>query len=216
MTEEKKNHRSGHCLRTEFEIAEALANDKSVVEAFKKTGCWKFCEKFQGGHSQVTKEFALHFTSSNTKIGILNLSITPETIALVTKIRRGKYRWFKGFIFDMQTCKVFLKPEFAEIDLTNAIPRSYIEDTYANLLFNIRRYFTSEGRYHKVYSYHFKLLLHFTGMISLDFPFFLYRSIAKMAAKVQMKSQGCETSLFHHGLIKLIVLHELQRIKREW
>jgi len=114
----------------------------------------------------------------------------------------------------MEPCKVFLNPEFAEIDLTKAIPRNHIKDSYANLLFNIQHYFTCEGRYQKVYSYHFKILLHFTGMISLDFPYFLYRSVARMADKVQLKSQGYETSLFHHGLIKLIVLHELKRIKK--
>ena len=101
MTKEKKSHRYGHCLRTKPESTEALVKDKSVLEAFKKTGCWKFCEKLQGGHSQVTKEFSLHFTGSNTKIGILNLSITPEIIALVTEIPRGQERWFKGFRFDM-------------------------------------------------------------------------------------------------------------------
>ena len=37
-----------------------------------------------------------------------------------------------------------------------------------------------------------------------------------MADKVQMKTQACETSLFHHGLVKLIVLHELQKVNREW
>ena len=37
-----------------------------------------------------------------------------------------------------------------------------------------------------------------------------------MADKVHMKAQACETSLFHHGLVKLIVLHELQKVKREW
>ena len=37
-----------------------------------------------------------------------------------------------------------------------------------------------------------------------------------MAYKVQMKTQACETSLFHHGLVKLIVLHELQKVNREW
>ena len=37
-----------------------------------------------------------------------------------------------------------------------------------------------------------------------------------MADKVKIKSQGHETSLFHHGLIKLIVLHELKKINREW
>ena len=37
-----------------------------------------------------------------------------------------------------------------------------------------------------------------------------------MAEKVQMKNQACETSLFHHGLVKLIVCHELQKVNREW
>lgn len=37
-----------------------------------------------------------------------------------------------------------------------------------------------------------------------------------MADKVQLKSQGCDTSLFHHGLIKLIVLHELKRVNKDW
>lgn len=37
-----------------------------------------------------------------------------------------------------------------------------------------------------------------------------------MVDKVQLKSQGCETFLFHHGLVKLIVLHELKRVKKYW
>ena len=164
----------------------------------------------------MTKEFSLHFTCSSTKIGILSLPVSPEIIALVTEIPRGEERWFKNFRFDMEPCKFFLKPQFANTNLTKAVLRSYIKDIYASLLFNIQRYFTCEGRYHKVYSYHFKLLLHFSGIISLDFPFFLFRSLAKMADKVQMKSQGCETSLFHHGLVKLIVSHELRKINREW
>ena len=88
----------------------------------------------------------------------------------------------------MEPCKEFMKPEYADMELNNAIPRSCIKDTYANLLLNIQRYCTCEGRYHKVYTYHFKLLLHFTGNISLDFSFYLNRSLAKMADKVQAKS----------------------------
>ena len=108
-----------------------------------------------------------------------------------------------------------MKLGYADMDLNNEIPRSCIKDTYAKLLLNIQRYFTYEGRYHKVYTYHFKLLLHFTGMISLDFPFYLHRSLAKMSDKVQDKCDGCETSLFHHGLIKLLVLNELQKISMD-
>ena len=139
MTEERKNHRSGHCLRTEPESIEALTKDKSVEEAFKKAGCWKFCEKLQGGHNQVKKEFALHFTGSNTKVGLLNLTISPEIISSVTEIPRGEERWFKNFRFEMEPCKIFLKPGFEETDLTKAVPRSYIKNTYANMLYNIQR-----------------------------------------------------------------------------
>ena len=36
-----------------------------------------------------------------------------------------------------------------------------------------------------------------------------------MVDKVQVKSDDCETSLFHHGLIKLMVLNEHQNINRD-
>ena len=140
---------------------------------------------------------------------MLSVSISPEIIVVVAEIPRGQETWFKSFKFDMEPCKEFMKPEYADMDLNNAIPRSCIKDTYAKLLLNIQRYFTCEGRYHKVYTYHFKLLLHFTGNISLDFPSYLHRSLAKMVDKVKSKSEGSETSLFHHGLMKLLILDEL-------
>ena len=37
-----------------------------------------------------------------------------------------------------------------------------------------------------------------------------------MSDKVQAKVEGNETSLFHHGLIKLLVLEELKRLGRDW
>ena len=67
-----------------------------------------------------------------------------------------------------------------------------------------------------MYSYHFKLLLHFIEKISLDLPFYLFRSLGKMCDKVQLKKEACETSLFHNGLVKLIVLHELQKLNKKW
>ena len=67
-----------------------------------------------------------------------------------------------------------------------------------------------------VYSYHLRLLLHFVGKRSLDLPFYLYRSLAKMSEKFQVKVEGNETSLSHHGLIKLLVLEELKILGRDW
>ena len=67
-----------------------------------------------------------------------------------------------------------------------------------------------------VYSYHLRLLLHFVGKRSLDLPFYLYKILAKMLDKVQVKTEGNETSLFHHGLIKLLVLEDLKILGRDW
>jgi len=147
---------------------------------------------------------------------MLELQVSPEVISTVTEIPRGQETWFKNFKFDMTPCKEFLKPEYSDSDLNKSVPRNYVKDLYTNLLTCIQRYLTCEGRYNKVYSYHFKLLLHFTGKTSIDLPFYLFLSLSKMCDKVQLRKEACETSLFHHGLIKLIVLYELQRVGRYW
>ena len=116
----------------------------------------------------------------------------------------------------MQDCKEFIKKEHSEIDLTNAIPRSFMKEKYSKMLMIIHKYFTYEGRFHMVYSFYLKILLHFVGKRSLDLPFYLYKSLGKMSDKVQIKKKGNETSLFHHGLINLLVLEELKRLDRDW
>ena len=83
---------------------------------------------------QVTKEFALHFIGLNSKVGVLEFPISPEVISVVTEIPRGQERWFKNFKFDMTLCKEFLKPEFIDSDLNKSVPRSFVKDSYANLL----------------------------------------------------------------------------------
>ena len=37
-----------------------------------------------------------------------------------------------------------------------------------------------------------------------------------MCDKVQLRKDDCETSLFHHGLVKFLVLDGLQKIGRDW
>lgn len=90
MIEEKKHHKSGHCLKTEPENTEVLSRDKEIIEAFKKVVCWKFCKKLKGRHTEVTKEFSLHFNGLMTKVGLLDMQVSPEIITLVTEIPSGK------------------------------------------------------------------------------------------------------------------------------
>ena len=90
----------------------------------------------------------------------------------------------------MQDCKEFIKQEHSEIDLKNSIPRSFMKDNYSKLLMVIQKYFTYEGRFHMVYSYHLKLLQHFVGKRSLELLFYFYKSLGKMLDKVKIKTKG--------------------------
>jgi hypothetical protein len=64
--------------------------------------------------------------------------------------------------------------------------------------------------------YHFKLMNHFTGRCPLNLPFYLHRSLTKMTHQVQAKPSKVQGRIFHHSLIKLIVLEELQRRDKTW
>jgi hypothetical protein len=91
-----------------------------------------------------------------------------------------------------------------------------LEDKWQKFLKVIQVYITCEGRYGRVMLYHFRLINHFTGKNPLNLPHYLHRSLTKMAQKVQAKPEKINNRLFHHGLIKLIVMGELQRRERTW
>ena len=81
---EKKEHGSGKCLRNEPEGLDITLKNKDAEKAFKKARCWNFCRKLQGGHAQVTKEFALNFTGLNSKVAMMELQVSPKMISIVT------------------------------------------------------------------------------------------------------------------------------------
>jgi len=53
--------------------------------------------------------------------------------------------------------------------------------------------------------------MHFTWKSPLNLPFYLFKSLNKMAKKVQGKQSKVEPRLFHFSLTKLLVLEELNK-----
>ena len=74
-------------------------------------------------------------------------------------------------------------------------------------------YITHEGRYNREMIYHFNLMNHFTGRSSLNLPFYLHKSLTKMAHQVKAHPTKIAGRLSHHGLIQLIVQELLQKDK---
>ena len=94
---------------------------------------------------------------------------------------------------------------------------SHFLDRYATMMRIIMKYFTCEGRFSRLYSYHIRLLMHFTRVRMLHIAYYLYRSIGKMSYIVQKRDYPQQMqSLFHHSLIKIFFMHQLHQKGIPW
>jgi hypothetical protein len=84
------------------------------------------------------------------------------------------------------------------------------------MIANLQRFLTCEGRYAMNFIYHLRLLLHFEGGPEIDFPYFLWMSLNKMVRGVKSLSKTEKTIIYHQGLIKMLVLHELRKKRISW
>jgi hypothetical protein len=214
--QQKKAHKGGGIVRTEPYDMQLFVVEPLIREVFQRVGCFNFCQKMQRGHPEVAREFALNFDGTKTKVGTLELEVSEETIATTTEIPNTGERWFKSMNLNATFSKEFLKPECQGDNLSKGVPRSHMVEGFDKMLRVIQRYFTCEGRFNMIYQYHIRLLLHFTGKDLMNLPFYLFRSIGKMADRVQAKSKAVDTSVFHSGLIKMLVMEELKKKNIDW
>jgi hypothetical protein len=84
------------------------------------------------------------------------------------------------------------------------------------MITSLQRFVTCEGRYVVTFIYNLRLLLHFEGGPEIDFPYFLWISLNKMVRGVKSISKIEKTSIYHQGLIKMLVLHELRKQRISW
>jgi hypothetical protein len=119
-------------------------------------------------------------------------------------------------VIDRQLCQQFLVPKHSNPDWTKGIPRQWIKPEYCTMLVSLQIFITCEGRYAITFLYHLRLLLHFEGGPKMNFPYFLWMSLSKMARGVRSTSKKIETSLYHHGLMKLLVVSELKKRGSSW
>ena len=130
----KKVEKGGAIFYTNLQDLVLFEDDLTFSASFEQVGCMSFCQRIQGFHQQVTKDFVLHFDGTKTKVGDLEFVVTPQTISTATGIPSTSMQWFKGTKFDLTHCSSFLKPEFKDVDIKNGVPRNFLIDTYADFL----------------------------------------------------------------------------------
>jgi hypothetical protein len=93
------------------------------------------------------------------------------------------------------------------------MPISTLKPRWHDLLVIVKQFVTCEGRYGLVFLYHLRLLMNFMGY-PLNMPFYFLRSLYKMSKR--FKREKADSILFHHVLIKLIIIYYLSLNGNNW
>ena len=158
-------------------------------------------------HPELTRFLILNLQNKNSELTGVNFEISASAIFKAIGIPSVGEKWFKNGKLDRDLFEPFIKRRYREGSNT-VIPFSHLKHRYAPLMFPIMKYFTYEGRYSRVYTYHLRLLMHFTRVKALDLPYYLYRIIMKISFVAQRRSfHQHMCSFFHHSLIKMVIEH---------
>jgi hypothetical protein len=176
-----------------------------------------FFEKFDGFCEGIALEFAHSFDGERATVGNLTIRITEDSLAFVTGLPQIGERYFKTKHFKDKSWVPFIsRSRVAAVNWKKGIPRSWLVHPWDELAYLIQKFITCEGRFSIIYLYHIKLLQHLRGDCEINMPYFLLQSLSKMAKTVQKQGRNTERSLYHCGLIKMIIKDELQKQNVIW
>jgi hypothetical protein len=192
-------------VRVEPNGSQALLTFDGAYANLEEFGWLSFIRKFDGFNMVVARQFTLSFDGGRAKVGDLQLEITEQSISLATGLPVNEEKWSKNYrVKDVPWTLLFRSRTVNSCN--RGLPAKMLKPRWYDLLMILKQFITCEGRYGFVFLFHLRLLMVFMGF-ELNMPHYLHRSIFKMA-KIY-KRNPANTSLFHVGLIKMLVVSEL-------
>ena len=144
----------------------------------------------------------------------MKFKLTKELLAEATWIPdEGKY-WFKKlpFTFDAEN---YLLPDVVA-DWGKGVHIQKFKLEWREPIKILQSYITCEGRFAFVFKYHFIFLQHLNHEAKMNLPFLFLKILQKMSSRVNEHQDHTKQSIFHHGLIKLIISTVLRKKEKTW
>jgi hypothetical protein len=199
-------------VRAEPNGCQALLIFDGAYSDLEEFGWLPFIRKFDGFNISVARQFALSFDGCRAKVGDLQLEITEQSLSLATSLPVKGQKWSKSYkVNDVPWTLLFRSRTVNSCN--RGLPAKMLKPRWYDLLMIVKQFVTCEGRYGFVFLFHLHLLMVFMGF-ELSMPHYLHRSLFKMAKKY--KRSQADTSLFHVGLIKMLVVYELGLRQDSW
>jgi len=201
---------------TSWADLEALEGFQSFRVKLAAHGWEYFLHLLQGHNEAITLKFALGFDGRRAHMGSLTFEVSEQTIARVTHLPRTGKTCSKNSKVSKHDFKPFLKEEYETVSSTKGYPELWIKPEFHKPLAIIQRVIACAGRYSYYQAYHLRILAHFEDNQLMNFPYFFYKSLEKMASLTQKNVINPKASLCHHGLVKLLVMDALNQQGRNW
>jgi hypothetical protein len=199
-------------VRAEPNGCQALLTFDGAYSDLEEFGWLPFIRKFDGFNISVARQFALSFDGCRAKVGDVQLEITEQSLSLATNLPVKGQKWSKSYkVNDVPWTLLFRSRTVNSCN--RGLPAKMLKPRWYDLLMIIKQFVTCEGRYGFVFLFHLRLLMVFMGF-ELSMPHYLHQSLFKMAKKY--KRSQADTSLFHVGLIKMLVVYELGIRRDSW
>jgi hypothetical protein len=199
-------------VRIEPNGCQDLLSHDDAIDDLKAHGWDVFLKKFEGYNLSVAQAFAQTFDGFRAKVGDIQLELTEDFMSKATGLPLKGERWFKNAKIEDVPWSLFMASRKTTC-CTKGIPIALLKPRWHSLLLILKQFVTCEGRYGLVFLYHIRLLMIFIGF-ELDMPFYLLMSLYKMSKR--FKRQSINSSLFHHGLVKILLVYHLSKIGDNW
>lgn len=198
--------------RVEPSVFNSSQYHEDCISILREIQWLPFLEKFHGSNEEVTKQFAFTFNGEKALIGNFSFKVSEDTIAQAIGISPEGEKHFKTKQFKEKSWTQFMsRSRVSSVNWKKGVPRSWLVHPWDEMVYILQKFVTYEGRYSIVYLYHIKLLLHLKRQCVISLPYFLLQSLTKMSKTIQKQKGNENKNLYHFGLVKILIEHELQR-----
>ena len=144
------------------------------------------------------------------------LLVTEEIIAVATKLPREGTHWHKPLFLPWLSRDFALKLNYQHVAGTKGFHREWVKPKYLNPLAVIICLINWKGNFTVFKAFNFLLLAHFVNQQFLNFPFYFLKILEKMSNQVSKNTVNPMGILYHHSLIKILIVHQLKERNQTW
>ena len=207
-------NKSGKTNRAEPTEMNWIDRFPGCAELFQNVGWLDFFKKIDGYNTKVSHKFAQCYNQYMVSFDTLKFKLTMELVAEAIGVRNEGELWFKKVPFTFNAQRYLLLGII--LDWSKGVLIQNFRDEWVEPIRFLQRYITCEGRYAYVFKNHFRFLQHLVGESKMSLPLFLFKSLQNMSRRIIEQHEHTTQSIFHNGLIKLIISTVLQREGNTW